>query len=434
MMKFAVISTSLIFSACFSYRANTTELNFYDWPFGEEINKAHEILFEIEIGHEVNLHTIDYPLGENTEDAFLYDEPIDVVGMLSSSVFRLVQAGWIEDLSTFDEAVSAVDKMYPNVANAVIYDDRVYGIGQAFIGAAVPLIDMEQYAELGFTRQDFPTNWKTFNRQIVQIAESGKKGFYLPYWFNSSAGLPMGFMAEVLNRGGSIVDPHTLNVSMDSIKGPAFNTLVDWRRIMQSGAVDSQVLDMLHPTFDAAFMNNDYIFSTHKTDALLTAKERKKNGHKITLLPREGQSWGTIGAAHLGMSFRKGDTEKRKSAKLRLLIMATRGSEDLEFSVSRDWLINKGHFSAFKDYMESEEAQTIIRSKLHYPDDAAILMDLMANLPYPVGEWQVVWKHEFFDYMKKELQLYLRDPSVSPSTVIVKLNNKIEALRSSYGY
>lgn len=414
--------------------SHAAEINVYDWPFGQKIFNAHLPSFEKAIDQDIRLHIINFPLGESTEEAFLYGEAIDLVGMLSSTVYRLAQAGWIEELSEHIEIAAAVDKMYEHVAQAVVYDGKIYGIGQVFTGAAVPLIDMDQYTALGYSRENLPKDWSSLSAQIVEIAERGNEGFYLPYWFNGGAGLPLGFTAEVLNRGGFVVDPDSTSISMLNFKGPAFDTLVDWRNIMQSGAVDSRVFDMTHPEFDKAFMQDNHIIAAHKTDALLMAKDKKANGHKITLLPSTRHSWGTVGAAHFGLSYREGDTEEIRKAKRQLLLLNTRGVGKLEFSVSREWLKKRGFFSVFKDYMESEDAQNILASKLYYPDDAATLTHLMENLPYPVGEWSVIWKHEFFDYMKTQLQEYLHNPTIPPATVINNLNRKILTLRSQYGY
>lgn len=434
MLRFSVIPVVFSVALMLPNTLNSAELNIYDLPFAKSILETHAPRFEKATGHKINTRVINFPLGENTELAFLYDEPIDVIVMVSSSVYRIAQAGWIEELSGYDEIVNAVGKMYKNVAKAVKYKDKIYGIGQVFTGVAVPLVDMAQYQALGLSRKDLPTDWDALSQQIVDIAAKGEKEFYLPYWFNSDIGVPLAFTAEVLNRGGTVVDPDSLSVSMKTNGGPAYDTLEDWRRIMLSGAVDKKVFEMSPPAFDAAIVESRHLISVHKTSAFMMMKELKKLQNKMTLLPRHKQSWGTVGALHFGISFREDDTEEMEKAKRELLIMNTRGTGDFEFSVSRDWLKERGYFSVFRDFMESEDAQAIMKSKLHYPGDTDVLMDVMANLPYPVGEWKVLWKHEFFDYMKEQLQLYLRDSSISPNTVIANLNKKIMALRLSYGY
>ncbi len=409
-------------------------IKIYDWPFGKDVFEIHEKSFEEKLGHDIEFKQLDFPIAASIETAFLYQEPIDLVGMLSSSVYRLAEAGWVEDLSNYPEAVRAVNEMYSNVSQAVRHDGLIYGVGQAFTGVAVPLVDMNLYSAAGYSRQNFPTNWSSLSDQIVDIAAQGNQYFYLPYWFNDPAGLPLGFTAEVLNRGGFVVDPKSDGVYMQIDRGPAYDTLVDWRRILRSGAVNPKVLEMSHPEFDRAFMQGDYMLSAHKTDALLLASEKKVNGHKISIIPSRENNWGSVGAEHFGLVARNGESEGRKKAKIELLILNTRGKDELEYSVSEQWLKERGYFSVFKKYMESDAAQKIIRSKLSFPSDAPVLMHIVENLDYPVGEWGVIWKYEFYDYMASQLRIYLENDELPPSWVIHNLNKKILYLRTLYGF
>lgn len=410
------------------------DLRLYDWPFGVDVFKSQEVVLEKAIGRGIEFRLVPFPIAENTEEAFVYDEKIDVVGMFSSSVPRLREAGWIENLSAHEELSNAVDKMYKNVAKAVRFDDDIYGIGQVFVGLNVPFVDMDVYQSLGFTREDFPKDWAGLTDQMVLIADKHLKNFYLPYWFDRPSGLPTGFLIEVVNRGGNLINPEGGGVYMQELAGPAFDTLVDWRRLMNAGAVDTSVLTMSYPEFKEAFMESDFLFSGHLTSDLLRAKTAKRNGHRLSLLPASKTNWGMIGAQHFAVSYRDGEDEETRAAKRNLLLQYTRGSGDLKFAVARKWLETTGSFSVFQDYMEGAEAQQIVREKLSYPEDAEVLMELLEKISFPETELRVVWKHEYFSFMHKELKAYLMDPKVKPQTVIKNLNSKIVSLRRLYGY
>ncbi len=297
------------------------------------------------------------------------------------------------------------------------------------------MIDMDRYNALGLSESDFPKDWSELNEQISDLARDGNPGIYLPFWCTDNVGLPLSFAVEVLNRGGSVVHPSTHGVSMKSNEGPAYDTLVDWRFLMESGAVDSRVLDMNFPEFIEAFENGDHVFNSITTEAFLRVKEKGgQPPRKIRLLPRVHASWGVQGSLSMGIAYNPHESAARRAAKRKLLQIYAHGSAGDKFSVARNWLLKLGYFSSYRDFMESDEARDILRSKMVYPEDVDVLLDVFDHLSYPRGEWGVQWHDEFFRFMAAELRLYLANPSISPSEVIHSLNGKIRELRLLYGY
>lgn len=422
---------------CGSFSAGVVQadaIRVYDWVFGKSTFESQAAAFEKAIAYPVEFHSVDFPISENVEQLLIHNEPIDIVGMFPMAIKRLSEADWLEELSTDKRFSVATEKLYNSVKKAVRAGGGVYGVGQIATGLAVPLIDMDKYQALGLTREDFPVNWQGLNRQLVQAAKAGGRDIYLPYWFDDINGLPLGFTAEVHNRGGTVIDAQTGGLAMNLSSGPAYDTLVDWRELALSGAVDGSVLEMTHGEFISAFYFGEHAVSSHKTDMLILAKEQRTKSRNITLLPRIEQDWGVIGILAFGLIRQPGESEDRNEARRQLLLLNTRGQGDLKFSVAKLWLKQRGNFSVYKDYMESAEAQAILREKLTYPGDVDVLTDVFEHLDYYHGEQGVQWHVEFYNYMKDQLQRYLKSTDVSPAEVIGNLNNKISQLRSLYGY
>lgn len=424
----------LVISLLYCTTASTEPLRVYDWMFGVEIFESHAEEFEKVTGFPVEFHGVNFPFAENIEQLLIHGEPMDITGMFSIGARRLADAGWIEDLSGDQRFVDAARHTYDSVAASIEFDGGLYGAGQIATGLAVPLVDMDKYRDLGLERADFPINWSDLNQQLITAASAGNKGIYLPYWFNDVTGLPLGFTAEVLNRGGAVISPDHASVIMDPNSGPAYETLVDWRRLVLSGAVDPKSISMSHRDFLAAFYSGEHTVSSHKTDMLILAKQLREKSKNISLLPRVNQNWGVVGVLLFGLINRENESPERNEARRKLLLHYTRGDGDLKFSVAKMWLEQRGNFSVYRDFMESEEALSILRSKLTYASDAEVLIDVFEHLDVTVMESWVPWHHEFYNYMKDQLQAYLKTPEIPPTTVINNLNAKILELRGLYGY
>lgn len=406
----------------------------YDWVYGEEIFEQHADQFSEAIGYPVEFHGVDFPYSENIEQLLIYGEPMDIVGMFTIAARRLGEAGWIEDLSDDKRFVDAAKHAYAGVAESLQFDDRMYGAGQIATGLAVPLVDMDKYRALGLVRADFPADWSSLHVQLIAAASAGAKGIYLPYWFNDVTGLPLGFTAEVLNRGGAVISPDTGAVAMDPNSGPAYNTLVEWRQLVVSGAVDPKTISMSHRDFVAAFYSGEHTVSSHKTDMLILSKKLREKSKNISLFPRVNQNWGVVGVLMFGLVRQENESPERNEARRKLLLLNTRGAGNLKFSVSKMWLRERGNFSTYRDFMESEQALSILRSKLTYANDAEVLIDVFEHLDVTTMESRVPWHHEFYHYMKEQLQAYLSRPEIPPAEVINNLNAKILELRVLYGY
>lgn len=406
-------------------------LHIHDRIYGKPIFDKFAPEFARITGFDLEFHLLEFPIFDSAEQALIHGESIDMVAMYAGMVPRYAEAGWLDVIEDEPGLVFAVDRMYANSIMPIRHDGKIYGIGHFSSGVVVPLVDMDKLGELGLRRTDLPQTWNGLSEQLITLAEAGHKGLYFPFWFNDGIGLPIAFSVEVWNRGGSVVDPDQFSVSMVPDSGAAFDTLRDWRRLIDSGAVDRRVLEMDYLESIAAFAAGDHLYSAYTVDALMRSKS---SGRKVTIVPRISQPWGAMGSVSYGLVINPNESESRRRAKRKLLQLYTRGADGSEFAVTRALLASAGYFSVYKDYMHGEEAMAIVRSRLSFPKDIAALMDVYDNMQYPVGEWNAVWYVEFNVYMMEVLKAFLLDDSISPSEVIVSLNERLIELRRQYGF
>lgn len=406
-------------------------LHIHDRVFGKSVFDKFAPEFERITGYELQFHALEFPVSEDAEQSLIYGEAIDMVAMYPSIVARLADAGWLEIID--DEPGLAIfeERLYPNAARAIRRNGELYGGSQFTAGLVVPLADLDRLEQLGLAQEVLPSNWPELNQRMIELAEAGHKAIYFPFWFDEGIGLSVAFIAEVWNRGGAVVDPLSFMATMQPDNGPAFDTLTDWRRLMQSGAVDKRVLDMNYAESLRAFATGDHAYSAYTVDGLLRAKG---TGRRMTVLPRIDQDWGVMGSVAYGLVSTDNESEQRRLAKRKLLQLYTRGLPGNEFAVSRRLLSTVGYFSSYKDYMQSAEAQAIIRTKLNDPAELAVLMDVYENMDYPVAEWGAEWDVELTVFLRAQLRKYLLDDEVSAAEFIGSVNQKIGELRSAYGY
>lgn len=406
-------------------------IHLYDRGFGKSIYDKFAPEFKKATGFDLEFHLLEEPVYQNAELAMIHGELIDMVAMYPGTVGRLAEAGWLEKLDAGEEIDVRMDLMYKSAINSIVHSGEVFGASQLTIGLVVPLVDMEQLTAHGLRRDDFPDTWQALNQQMIDLADAGHKGIYWPFWYRGGIGMPLAFMAEVTNRGGALIDPESFGASMSANEGPAFETLMDWRRLLKSGAVDKDVLEMSYFESFAAMAQNKHLYSAYTVDGLLRAKD---GGRKMTVLPRVEQSWGVMGSVVYGVVANVSDSDERKRAKLTLLKLYTQGLAGAEYAIAQELLETIGYFSAYQEFIESDRGLEIIRSRMSFPEDVPALMDLYSNMQYPEGEWSALWNHELGNFLETTLRQYLLDDSISPSDVILGFNAKLESLRREYGY
>ncbi len=366
------------------------------------------------------------------EERLIYATDVDVVGLMAASTARFSESGWIEPLAGDERMVSAANQHYKHLRDAIHYKGALVGLGLGAVVCNMPVVDMDAYQSLGLKRSDFPADWDDFYDQVVYAA-SKHRTFYLPHWHNGDLGLPMSFISEVLNRGGRIVELSSEKSAMLNDSGAAFDTLIDWRRAWDSGAIPEHVLDLSFDQYYQEFFAERYAVNGMCSHVLLSTKQYAHSAQRrLSPLPRVGQSWGssTVGIFSIGASHDRSNLRATKD----FLFNYSLGQGQGKFAVSRFNLEKNGFLPVYPELTTSPDIRGIIGSKLSRADDAEVLIDLYEHAPFPADIYNVLWFEEFARRLSAELVSYLRTPWQNPEHVISRINNHIREVRESYGY
>lgn len=388
---------------------------------------------EKKLGFEIKYTGISVEnYNSSLEWQLIYDAEVDVVGLMAASTARYYEAGWLEPLSDEKKLLEISEKYYKHLSNAVVYKGKLLGVPAGAVVCNFPVVDMDQYRATGLS--ELPKNWGSFYNQIIDLANT-EQGFYLPFWHKSDLGLAVSFIAEVLNRGGRVINPETEYSAMQAKNksSAVYETLVDWRRVWHSGAIPSHVLELNYYQFYQDFLDNRYTFSSLCSHFLMKVNSLPAtSGRELVPLPIDKQSWGSISVGTYSITKRASD-RKSKMAK-EFLYDFVLGEGSARFSVSKLMLETNGVFPIFPEYVATPEVKQIIGHKLPRSEDAQTLIDIYESAPYPSAEYSLQWYEEFSSRLHAELINYLKNPNIAPEQAITRINKHIENIRSNFGY
>lgn len=386
------------------------------------------------LGVETAYHALGMPYSDNIENELIYNPNVDIANLLTRSIPRIDEGNWIIDLSDQPEIVAASQQHFEHIKKTIHRDGRLIGLGTGAIVQIMPLVDLDAYQKLGLSEKDLPSDWHQLHTQIAKSAEQGHQSFFYPAWHRDGPGLSLSFLVEVWNRGGYFVDPKTQDASLPTSTGPAYQTLLDWRRVWNSGAVPKDILDQTFVEYRNALYNNSFAISVQSSEMLLLPREPNRATTRTIPLPRAIQNWGTLMAMIATVPRRKEYSEEALGKRLRVLTEISRGTGMEEFAFAEKFLLNEGLLSVYPDYMHSARARKILRSRLSRARDVDVLLNIYENVEAPELFWNSLWTEEFSVFLQGELSLFLGDRSISPEAVINRLNHKMKELRQNYGY
>lgn len=394
-----------------------------------------DYLYQNQSGTKIEFSSVSPPISKNIVNELIYNSPIDIVGLPPSAVSRVNGAGWLVDLSSDTRFTISASETYKNIASTLRHNGKLVALGQVASTHAIPLIDMTRYEELGMEREVFPRNWDQLYSQLFAMADQGGTDLFLPYWYSGRTGLSVGFTAEVLNRGGSILHPITSNVAMAENYGAAYDTLVMWRELLKRGIVDPEILSMNESDYVDLYLNTDYVFAMHKSDFFVTLLDKdRKESKTITLPPRHDHSWGVLSANLFSIVDRAKGSVFRKNVQKNFLLKSTYDAKENGLYNAQQWVEQTGYFSVYQEQMEGKEMLESVKAMLYYPEDAKVLLDIYKHAPTPKGLWKAVWYDEFNGYLNSQLLMYLRTPEMKAEQVIRNLNERIVFFQSQYQY
>lgn len=405
-------------------------------PFDQQTFSSMLPRLSDKLGIELRFKTVDLPYTDNVEYELIYNPNIDIVDLLTPSVSRFEQAGWITDLSQFPEIVAASKRQHPFLHNTKHRDGKLLGLARNTNIVGLPLIDLSAYRALGLTRRDFPTTWTELYQQVDTLAQKGHRDFFYPQWFPLWSGLPLSFLLEVWNRGGEITDPISAEPIMFESSGAAYQTLQDWRRAWESGAVPKQVIGHNLREYLNDFMETPYAISVQSSFTLLqTETMAPSKKPELTLVPRIEQDWGTpISSIQIAVQRPRLSESPEMQQLIKIFLEINQGTGEDEFSFAQKSLQKQGLLPAYNEFLNSDIARDIIREKLPLAADEKVLMDIYEHSTAHLSFWDLIWHEELTDHLQLALEHYLLTPSQSPEAVIKGINREILKIKRKYGY
>lgn len=129
------------------------------------------------------------------------DDSVDIY-MLSvdnQAYDALYNRGYLAEL-TNPKLTEAVGEMYPFIQDAITKDGAVVALPVTIYGW-IPEIDYEGFAQLGYAREDVPTNWKEMIELLPELAGKlyGEDGFYLVDEYSDQNSVRYQLYSEVLD-------------------------------------------------------------------------------------------------------------------------------------------------------------------------------------------------------------------------------------------
>ena len=409
-------------------------VHFRGWQYKTDIVQDNVDRYNREQGGNVDYATVtgDYPA--LMEQNLMAGAELDVLYANPSQAGRYFDGGWIMPAEELPDIEAIKADMYPNILEAWTYKGKLLGLSYFVSTRGAMHVNLEKYAELGYSDADFPKNWDELYDQLYEMREKGVDQPFLPHWINEWYGISWAFDFEVMNRGGQIAHPEThapmLTTDPD---GPAFKTLEDWKRIWNDGLVPEEVLTYNESAYIDAYASGRYVLSPQQLYDLETFNrpDRSQIAGHASLLPYQGQSWGLLDSAVYLMTSRERDDAHTADVKRFASWYGYQDHEGQVYVGSR-WMQESMLFSGYKSVMESEAAAERMKSALARPEDIPAVLGVYANTPYPKGIWSVVWAEEFNSWLKETLQEFVQDDGDIVET-IEAINQEIADLNKKYG-
>lgn len=267
-LRQVVLWVSII--GCASLSAENSDIHVYSWTGAK--GAIDELIehYEQHTGLGIDFRLIEPTrYGSNSEESQIYNNEVAIFLLPPQTENRFLDAGWIDYFPAEKMYEQLNADLYKNAREGMLYQGGIPSLKQFATTTALPLVDVQRYRELelelGLDLAGLPADWHSLYEQMNELENAGYKDIFLPHCFDGVFGPAWGFVAEVLNRGGHIVDPATHSVVMDERAGPAFDTLSDWRLAIESGAAGASSVDMSYPEYVSAFHSGKYAVNPQAT-------------------------------------------------------------------------------------------------------------------------------------------------------------------------
>ncbi len=401
---------------------------FRGWPYKPEVVDDNVKRYNSSLDGNIDYQTVthgDYPT--LMEKSLIAGDALDIIYANPATAVRFLEAGWIvpaDDVPNIEEIKA---DMYDNAKHAFTYNGKLLGLSYFLSVRGTMMVNRERQDTLGVSD---PKNWDEFYAQIIDLHEKGEKNLFMPHWFNEFYGISWAFIMEVLNRGGSQIDPETKRPVL-SADGPAGDTLRMWKEIYNSGIVPQEVISFTESGIVEGFSSGRFLYSPHNfyNIKIFNDPAQSKIAGKVGFLGFDGQSWGLLDSALYLRTARDRSPGLEEDAK-RFQSWYGYKDQDGKVFVGQRWANNSILFSAYKTVMESEESKAAFESALAFEGDYERMLALYNAAPYP-PVWKMVWAEEYNSFLRLRLGQFLSNDE-NVEDFIAELNAEIDKLNKKY--
>ena len=321
---------------------------FRGWPYKPDVVADNVKRYNETLKGNVDYQTVthgDYP--SLMEKALIAGDTLDIIYGNPPTAVRFYEAGWIAPADDVPNIEAIKDDLYENARYAFSYKDKLLGLSYFLAVRGMMLVNTDRQVELGLVDAQ-PRSWDEFYDQLLALNEKGVKDVYMPHWFNEFYGISWAFIWEVLNRGGSQIDPATLDPAMTA-DGPAGETLRDWKAIYNAGMVSEEVLSYNEAAIVEAFGSGRFLYSTQASYNLAVFNDpaQSRIAGKAGFLGFEGAGWGLLDSAlYLRTSRKRSDSLDEDTRRFQSWYGYK--DQDGKVFVGQRWANNSMLFSAYK--------------------------------------------------------------------------------------
>ncbi len=378
--EFAATSGEQVYFRGWQYKPDVVQENV------DKYNKLHS--------GKVDYQTVtgDYPA--LMEKSLIAGDKLDMIYANPPTAVRFYEAGWIKPADDLLSGPAAIADMYDKVRDAWTYKGKVLGLSYFLSPRGIICVNRQRQEELGIKDEEFPKNWDEFYAHLDALNAKGIKDAFLPHWFNEFYGISWAFLWEVINRGGTTVDPktHAPTVTVDNAAG---KTLAAWKKLWKSGKVPEEVLTYTEANVVDGFASGRYLYSCQAgyNLALFNNKEKSKIAGKVGFIPYRGQAWGLLDSALYLATTRKRSPALDADVSRFVSFYGFKNTSGKVW-VGQTWMENSMLFSGYKSVMESKDTAESLKGFLARESDVKELLDLYAQTAAPNDVWKVVWAEE----------------------------------------
>jgi len=424
--------------------AQSIELNYTFWPFGDEIIAANAKRFTEQFGYPVALQPTSGDYGAVMETKLVSGTRFDLFRAQRGQASRWFAAQWIRPIDDMPDLDKIAAEEFPGIgADALSWPDRKR-IGLTYYngGPYCMFRNEKVLAAGGFEATanpaDYPQTWEDIYKQAVELKKKGiVEHPILPTWFKSWTGTPWALYAHCASEGELLVDDDMkATFGLDT---PILRVLSDWKRWWDEELVPRAILTWQEPQMASSWMKGLHAFH-YQSDYNSFAYSDPANGEfaqHFNMNPvMPGETHGTTLVGHaLHVMSNTPRTDAELEAAFNFMKSFSWRDKDGELRMHKEWAKLANLQVPFPDVYEDAEVKAAIMKWMYPPladQNYAWLFEgrqkAVASNCLKAG-WHQEWEVGMQLMIEDELLL---KGTMTPSEVVVAMKESWETLRSKY--